>query len=201
MLHHPPKLPNLDPRQTRHPIWVRVQVSLLCCQNNQTTRFFEQNPYYWSSKLYNKFSKASLTYQNTRRRYMSKISSFAYSTHIATEYDAAYMSNKILLALLNTYYPKSVITLTNIQFFIPSKKLGSQFTSQFLHPLAFLSKLALSIPFEPLDRVMYWSNTVFHAKILLQLKPFYHWEICVIQHDWKFPIFLYVFWHNWRIRC
>ena len=76
------------------------------------------------------------------------------------------MPNKILLAFLNTYYPNSDIIPTKFQFFIPLKKFGSRFNSQFLHLFASLSKLAFSIPFEPPDRVMYWSNTVFYAIIL-----------------------------------
>ena len=97
------------------------------------------------------------------------------------------MSNKILLAFLNTYYPNSDITPTNFQFFIPSKKLGSRFNSQFLHLLASLSKLAFSIPFEPPDRVMYWSNTVFYAKILstinatLSLRKTCKWSFNMIE--------------------
>ena len=75
------------------------------------------------------------------------------------------IANSTHIAFLNTYYQNSDITPTNFQFFIPSKKIGSQFNSQFLHLLAFLSRLAFSIPFEPPDKVMYWSSTVFYAKI------------------------------------
>ena len=116
------------------------------------------------------------------------------STHIATECDAAYMSNKTLLAFLNTHYPNSGITPTNFQFFIPSKKLGSRFNSQFLHLLASLSKLAFSIPFEPPDRVMYWSNTVFYAKILstinatLALRKSCKWSFNMIEKFLSFFI-------------
>ena len=116
------------------------------------------------------------------------------STHIATECDAPYMSNKILLAFFNTYYPNSDITPTNFQLFIPSKKLGSQFNSQFLNLFASLSRLAFSIPFEPPDSYVLVQPSFFYAKILstinatLSLRKSCKWSFNMIEKFLSFFI-------------